>query len=148
MARIEPKLSEFEFNKLVNEWLEGKKTSPSKMNRGLTYKIYNQIWNSKQRDVNACTCLDRDTDLKVTKHLEELLKIGEPLPIESNVKIDMSGLTAAGEKLTVFGEEEDLVGELLEDNVTIRKIPDPVKPKRKYTRKKKTDETKGKTSIK
>ena len=148
MARIEPKLPEFEFNKLVNRWVEWKKTNPQRINRELTYSLYNQIWNDRQRDVNACSCMDVDSDIKVTRHLEAYLKMDEPLPVESNVKIDMSGLTAAGEKLTVFGEEEDLVGELLEDNITERKIPDPVKPKRKYTRKKKTNETKGKTSIK
>ena len=145
MATIDAKLSEFEFNKLVNEWVEFKKKSPSKVPRHLTYKLYNQMFNGKQRDVNACTCLDRDTDYKVTKQLEKYLKL-DPLPIEANVKIDMSSMTAGGDKLKVYGEEEqDLVGELLEDNVTVRKIPDPVKPKRKYVRKKKTT-TKTKTS--
>lgn len=133
MARIEPKLPQEEYNKLVNAWVAGKKKSPSKMDRHLTYKLYNQLFNAKQRDVNACTCADRDTDYKVTKELERFLKM-DPLPIESNVKIDMSTMTAGGDQLKVFGEEEEV----------------QPKPKRKYTRKKTTnaDTTKGKDSIK
>jgi hypothetical protein len=118
MAKIEPKLPKNEFNKLVNEWVEFKKKSPSRIPRDLTYKLYNQLFNAKQRDVNACTCLDRDSDYKVTKELEKYLKL-DPLPIESNVKIDMSSMTSGGDVLKVYDEEEK------------------PKPKRKYTRKKK-----------
>ena len=105
MARIEAKLDEFEFNKLVNEWVEEKKVRPSRMNRHLTYKLYNQLFNQNQRDVNACTCLDRDTDLKVTRQLEKQLKL-EPLPIQPTFKIDMSSMMGSDEEdLVIFDEE-------------------------------------------
>ena len=105
MAKMEPKLSEFEFNKLVNEWVEEKKVRPSRVNRHLTYKLYNQLFNENQRDVNACTCLDRDTDLKVTRQLEKQLKL-EPLPIQPTFKIDMSSMMGSDEEeLVIFDEE-------------------------------------------
>jgi hypothetical protein len=106
MAKIEPKLSEYEFNALVNEWVEEKKVRPSRMNRHLTYKLYNQLFNQNQRDVNACTCLDRDTDLKVTRQLEKQLKL-DPLPIQPSFKIDMSSMMGSdeAEDLVIFDEE-------------------------------------------
>lgn len=125
MAYMEKKLSREEYNKLVNRWVEEKKKSPSRINRPLTYQLYNQLFNGNQRDVNACTCLDRDTDYKVTRELERYLKL-DPLPIESNVKIDFSSMTAGGDVLTVFGEEEETK-------------PAP-KKRARTTRKKKTDE--------
>ena len=105
MAKIEPKLSEYEFNALVNQWAEEKKVRPSRINRPLTYKLYNQLFNDKQRDVNACTCSDRDTDLKVTMNLERYLK-SDPLPIEPAFKIDMSSMMGSDEEeLVIFDEE-------------------------------------------
>lgn len=104
MAKIENKLDDFEFNKLVNQWVEEKKLRPQRINRPLTYKLYNQLFNGQQRDVNACTCMDRDTDLKVTMNLEKYLKM-EPLPIQSNVKIDFSSMTNNDDELFIFDEE-------------------------------------------
>lgn len=104
MAKIESKLDEFEFNKLVNEWVEGKKKNPQRINRPVTYKLYNQLFNGQQRDVNACTCMDRDTDFKVTRNLERYLKM-EPLPIQSNVTIDFSSMTNNEDELFIFDEE-------------------------------------------
>lgn len=124
MAKIEPKLDEFEFNKLVNQWVEGKKKNPQKIDRHLTYKIYNQLFNSKQRDVNACSCMDRDTDVKVTMNLEKYLKL-DPLPIQSNVKIDFSSMTKNDDELFIFDEE----------------APKPKKTTRKTTKKVTKSET-------
>jgi hypothetical protein len=124
MAKIEPKLDEFEFNKLVNQWVEGKKKNPQKIDRHLTYKIYNQLFNSKQRDVNACSCVDRDTDVKVTMNLEKYLKL-DPLPIQSNVKIDFSSMTKNDDELFIFDEE----------------APKPKKTTRKTTKKVTKSET-------
>ena len=105
MAKIEPKLSEYEFNALVNQWVEEKKVRPSRINRHLTYTLYNQLFNDKQRDVNACTCSDRDTDLKVTMNLERYLK-SDPLPIQPTFKIDMSSMMGSDEEeLVIFDEE-------------------------------------------
>lgn len=104
MAKIEAKLDEFEFNKLVNEWVEGKKKNPQRINRPVTYKLYNQLFNGQQRDVNACTCMDRDTDFKVTRNLERYLKM-DPLPIQSNVTIDFSSMTNNEDELFIFDEE-------------------------------------------
>ena len=105
MAKIEPKLSEYEFNALVNEWVEEKKVRPSRVNRHLTYKLYNQLFNQNQRDVNACTCLDRDTDLKVSRQLEKQLKL-DPLPIQPTFKIDMSSMMGNDEEeLVIFDEQ-------------------------------------------
>lgn len=128
MAYIEKRLPKEEYNKLVNQWVEEKKVRPSRINRQLTYKLYNQLFNGNQRDVNACTCLDRDTDYKVTRELERYLKL-DPLPIESNVKIDFSSMTAGGDVLTVFGEEEEIVA--------------TPKRKRSVRSKKKTNEEEG-----
>ena len=105
MAKMEAKLSEYEFNKLVNQWVEEKRVRPSRINRPLTYKLYNQLFNDKQRDVNACTCSDRDTDLKVTMNLERYLK-SDPLPIQPTFKIDMSSMMGSDEEeLVIFDEE-------------------------------------------
>ena len=105
MAKIEAKLSEFEFNKLVNDWVAEKKVRPSRINRHLTYKLYNQLFNDKQRDVNSCSCLDADTDLKITRQLEKYLK-SDPLPIASTFKIDMSSmLNNDEEEFIVFDED-------------------------------------------
>ena len=108
MAKMEPKLSEYEFNALVNEWVEEKKVRPSRINRPLTYKLYNQLFNDKQRDVNACTCSDRDTDLKVTRQLEKQLKL-EPLPIQPTFKIDMSSMMGSDEEELVIFDEEAVI---------------------------------------
>ena len=105
MFKKEPKLSEYEFNTLVNQWVEEKKVRPSRINRHLTYTLYNQLFNDKQRDVNACTCSDRDTDLKVTMNLERYLK-SDPLPIQPSFKIDMSSMMGSDEEeLVIFDEE-------------------------------------------
>ena len=89
-----------ELDKLVRQWLEEKKTRPSRVNRPLTYKLYNELLTPKmRRSEKDCTCLDRDTDLKVTKWIENEYKL-EPLPISSNVKIELKGLTAEKPKTT------------------------------------------------
>jgi hypothetical protein len=93
MAKIEKKMSAEELDKLVKSFVEKKKKSPSRIDRPLTYKLYNNFFNSNQRDVNACTCLDRDTDAKVVRYIEETYKYEEPLPISSNVTIDFSSFT-------------------------------------------------------
>lgn len=115
MAKIETKLSEKELIDLILRWKEEKQTKPSRINRPLTYQLYNNFYNKNQRDVNACTCLDRDTDFKVTRHIEDyykdVVKIEEPLPIQSNVSVDMSALT------TGKSADDDLLdlSDLLED---------------------------------
>ena len=89
-----------QLDKLVRQWLEEKKTRPSRINRPLTYQLYNELMNPKmKRSEKDCTCLDRDTDLKVTKWIENEYKL-EPLPISSNVKIEFKGLTAEKPKTT------------------------------------------------
>ena len=105
MAKIEAKLSEYEFNELVNTWVAEKKVRPSRINRHLTYKLYNQLFNDKQRDVNSCTCLDSDSDLKVTRQLEKYLK-SDPLPIASTFKIDMSSMLSNDEEEFIVFDEE------------------------------------------
>ena len=93
MAKIEPKLPQEELDALIKVYMEKKKTNPSRIDRPLTYQIYNQLFNDKQRDVNACNCMDKDTDLKVVAYVEKNYKVEEPLPIESSVKIDLKGMT-------------------------------------------------------
>ena len=89
-----------ELDKLVRQWLEEKKTRPSRINRPLTYQLYNELMNPKmKRSEKDCACLDRDTDLKVTKWIENEYKL-EPLPVSSNVKIELKGLTAEKPKRT------------------------------------------------
>jgi len=97
MATIEKQLPKEEVDTMVRAWID-KKKSGAKFDRGLTYKLYNQFFPAKQRDVNACSCMDRDTDLKVTRHIENGYKLSEPLPIESSVTIDMSSMLKKEEK--------------------------------------------------
>ena len=83
-----------ELDKLVMQWREEKQKSPSRVNRPLTYKLYNELLKPKmRRSEKDCTCLDRDTDYKVTRHIEQHYKVEEPLPIASNVKIELEGMT-------------------------------------------------------
>lgn len=105
MAKIEAKLNEFEFNKLINAWVEEKKVRPSRINRHLTYTLYNQLFNDKQRDINSCSCLDADSDLKVTRQLEKYLKSG-PLPIASTFKIDMTSMMSEEEEEFIVFDED------------------------------------------
>ena len=116
MFKKEPKLSEYEFNKLVNEWVTEKKVRPSRFNRILGYKLYNQLFQDNQKDPRDCTCADKNVDYKVTMQLEKYLKL-DPLPIESTFKIDMSSMMG--------GDEEDLV--IFDEEAVIPK------PKRKRT---------------
>jgi len=89
-----------ELDKLVRQWLEEKKTRPSRVNRPLTYTLYNELLTPKmKRSEKDCTCLDRDTDLKVTRWIEDKYEL-DPLPISSNVKIELKGLTAEKPKRT------------------------------------------------
>ena len=99
MAKIELKMDKTELDKLVNTYLERKKTT-GKVDRIVTYKLYNQFFPLKQRDVNACSCMDRDTDAKVTKYIESNYTLDEPLPIESTMEIDMSAMLAPKTKTT------------------------------------------------
>ena len=69
--------------------------------------------------------MDRDTDLKVTRSLEKYLKLDEPLPIQSNVKIDFSSMTNNDDELFIFDEE----------------APKPKKTPRKTTKKVTKSET-------
>ena len=83
-----------ELDKLVMQWREEKSKRPSRINRPLTYKLYNELLKPKmRRSEKDCTCLDRDTDYKVTRHIEQHYKVEEPLPIASNVKIELEGMT-------------------------------------------------------
>jgi hypothetical protein len=115
MAKIEKKLSEKELVDLIIRWKNEKQTRPSRINRPLTYQLYNNFFNQQQRDVNACTCLDRDTDFKVTRHIENnyknVVKIEEPLPIESNVSVDFSSLTTGKSADDELFDLSDLVEE-------------------------------------
>ena len=83
-----------ELDKLVTKWKEEKSKRPSRINRPLTYKLYNELIKPKtRRSEKDCTCLDRDTDYKVTRHIEKHYKVEQPLPIASNVKIELEGMT-------------------------------------------------------
>ena len=105
MFKKEPKLSEYEFNKLVNQWVEEKKVRPSRFNRILGYTLYNQLFQDNQKDPRDCTCADKNVDYKVTMQLEKYLKL-DPLPIESTFKIDMSSMMGSDEEeLVIFDEE-------------------------------------------
>jgi len=89
-----------DLDKLVRQWMDEKKVRPSRINRPLTYQLYNELMNPKmKRSEKDCSCLDRDTDLKVTKWIENEYKL-DPLPISSNVKIELKGLTAEKPKTT------------------------------------------------
>ena len=93
-------MEKIELDKLVRQWMEEKKTRPSRINRPLTYQLYNELLSPKnKRSEKDCTCLDRDTDFKVTKWIETEYKL-DPLPIASNVKIELKGLTAEKPKRT------------------------------------------------
>ncbi len=90
-----------DLDKLVSQWMEEKKTRPSRINRPLTYKLYNELLKPKmKRSEKDCTCLDRDSDYKVTNHIENHYKLEEPLPITSNVKIDASSMMDKKPKAT------------------------------------------------
>jgi len=93
MATIQKKMEKSELDKFVEIYLDRKKTTP-KIDRVVTYKLYNAFFPMKQRDVNACTCMDRDTDAKVAKYIETNYTLEEPLPIESTTEIDMSSMLA------------------------------------------------------
>ena len=136
MAYIEPKLPQEELDALIQEFIQKKKTSPSRIDRPLTYKIHNQLFNDKQRDVNACTCMDKDTDLKVVTYVEQHYKVEEPLPVQSSVKIDFSSMINEEEFAYTYAEENNIeLGVVPEPEMTIEL------PKRKRTtRKKKTNE--------
>ena len=83
-----------ELDKLVMKWREEKSKRPSRVNRPLTYTLYNELLNPKmKRSEKDCTCLDRDTDYKVTQYIEKHYEVEEPLPIVSNVKIELEGMT-------------------------------------------------------
>ena len=83
-----------ELDTLVKQWMEEKSTRPSRINRPLTYTLYNELLTpKKRRSEKDCTCLDRDTDYKVTQFIEKHYEVEQPLPITSNVKIEMEGLT-------------------------------------------------------
>lgn len=83
-----------ELNELMDRYLALKKKG-SKIDRVVTYKLYNELMKpKKKRSHKDCTCMDRDTDAKVAMYLEKHNKVEEPLPIESNVKVDMSSMLA------------------------------------------------------
>ena len=112
-----------ELEKLILQWKEEKSKRPSRINRGLTYRLYNELFNpKKKRSEHDCTCLDRDTDYKVTNFIEANYKhlVKEPMPIPSTTKIDLSGM----------GKEEPSIEELLG--------LEEEKPKKKTTRKRTT----------
>lgn len=116
MAKIEKKLPKSEVDSMVRRWLDRRKTT-SKIDRGLTYTLYNQFFNKNQRDVNACACMDKDTDFKVTRHIEKNYKLDDPLPIQSDVVIDVSSFVGKEKK---------------------SEISSPKKPRKKRTTKPKT----------
>ena len=85
-----------ELEELILQWKAGKSKRPSKMDRPLTYKLYNELLKPKmRRSEKDCTCLDRDSDYKVTRHIETYYKhlVDEPIPITSNVKVELEGMT-------------------------------------------------------
>ncbi len=87
-------MEKLELDKLVMKWIEEKKKRPSRINRPLTYTLYNELLKPKmRRSEKDCTCLDRDSDYKVTNHIENHYKLETPLPIASNVEIELEGMT-------------------------------------------------------
>lgn len=85
-----------DLDKLVKQWIEEKQKRPSRINRPLTYKLYNELLKPKmRRSEKDCSCLDRDSDYKVTRHIETYYKhlVDEPMPITSNVKVELEGMT-------------------------------------------------------
>ena len=92
-----------DLEKLILQWKAGKSKRPSKMDRPLTYKLYNELLKPKmRRSEKDCNCLDRDSDYKVTRHIERYYSdlVDEPMPITSNVKIDASSMMAKKPKAT------------------------------------------------
>ena len=92
-----------ELDKLVRQWMDEKKVRPSRINRPLTYQLYNELMNPKmKRSEKDCSCLDVDTDLKVTRWIEQNYShlVEKPMPVKSNVKIELKGLTAEKPKRT------------------------------------------------
>ena len=136
MAYMEKRLPKEEVDALVEVYKQKKKDNPSRIDRKLTYQLYNQFFNDKQRDVNACACQDRDTDLKVVAYVEQHYKVEEPLPVQSSVKIDFSSMINEEEFAYTYAEENNIeLGVVPEPEMTIEL------PKRKRTtRKKKTNE--------
>jgi len=121
-----------ELDKLVRQWLEEKSTRPSRINRPLTYKLYNELLTPKmKRSEKDCTCLDRDTDFKVTRFIEEKYQL-DPLPIQSNVKIDFSGMMNEEEFADKFAEANGIELPEVPESETISL------PKKKPVRKKRT----------
>ena len=85
-----------ELTELILRWKAGKSKRPSKIDRVLTYQLYNELLKPKmRRSEKDCTCLDRDTDYKVIRHIEAHYAdvTDTPLPIETNVKIELEGMT-------------------------------------------------------
>lgn len=88
-----------ELDNKVRKYLEDKKRT-AKIDRKLVYELYNEFFPKTKRDWQACSCMDKATDLSVSKYLEgknykfqdQEVVIDEPLPIESSVKIDMSSM--------------------------------------------------------
>lgn len=86
-----------ELDNKVRKYLDDKKRT-SKIDRRLVYDLYNAFFPQSKRDWRDCTCRDKATDLSVLKYLEgknykfeeDEVIIEEPLPVESNVKMDMS----------------------------------------------------------
>lgn len=78
----------------IKQYLDLKKKG-TKIDRVITYALYNELLKpKKKRSHKDCTCRDRDTDYKVSNWLEKNYKeVEEPLPVESNVKIELEGLT-------------------------------------------------------
>ena len=83
-------------NELVLKFKKEKVKRPSKINRPLAYQLYNELLKPKmRRSEKDCTCLDRDTDFKVTRHIERFYADLDdtPMPITSNVKVELEGMT-------------------------------------------------------
>ncbi len=82
-------MEKLELDKLVMKWIEEKKTRPSRINRPLTYTLYNELLKPKmRRSEKDCTCLDRDSDYKVTNHIENHYKLETPLPPPTPTKVE------------------------------------------------------------
>lgn len=92
-----------EIEELILQWKKEKSTRPSRINRPLTYKLYNALLTPKmKRSEKDCSCLDADTDMKVTRWIEQNYShlVEQPMPVKSNVKIELKGLTAEKPKRT------------------------------------------------
>ena len=127
-----------ELDKLVIQWREEKQKSPSRVNRPLTYTLYNELLKPKmKRSEKDCTCLDRDTDYKVTRHIEQHYKVEEPLPIQSNVKIDFSDMMNEEEFADKFAEANGIELPETPKSETIS-LPKKTTRKKRTTKKKTT----------